>query len=228
MPGTVADDIGIIDAGRGGGTGAPAGGGDDSGSSGSRRPIPRRAYFTAMQLGLAAIAMFFMALASAYIVRKGLGTDWQRTPMPRVAWFNTAVLLVSSVTIIVARRKLENGDREAFRKLVVGDDRPRFAVSRRTNYCLAPSCRGGNVAVDKSEQQFLLSFDRGAWRASCRRNPGAVLRHVPSVESFAHLSGDGCRTDFDLLAFYGWAVGLLACTSDTGTVNRARCAQILC
>ena len=59
--------------------------------------------------------MFFMALASSYIVRKGLGNDWQRTPMPRVVWFNTAILLCSSVTIVVARRKLESGAREAFR-----------------------------------------------------------------------------------------------------------------
>jgi cytochrome c oxidase subunit III len=115
MPGTVIDDIEIIDAGRGGGTGTPAGGDDDSGSSGGRRPVPRRAYFTALQLGLAAIVMFFMALASSYIVRKGLGNDWQRTPMPQVVWFNTAILLASSATIIFARRKLETGDRVAFR-----------------------------------------------------------------------------------------------------------------
>jgi hypothetical protein len=77
MPGTIVDDVEIIDAGHGGGTPPPAGGdGDGDGdSSGSRRPVPRRAYFTALQLGLAAIVMFFMALASSYIVRKGLGTD---------------------------------------------------------------------------------------------------------------------------------------------------------
>jgi cytochrome c oxidase subunit III len=115
MPGTVTEDVEIIDAGHGGGTGTPAGGDDDGGSSGSRRPVPRRAYFTALQLGLAAIVMFFMALASSYIVRKGLGNDWQRTPMPSVVWFNTAILLISSVTIIVARRKLDSGDREGFR-----------------------------------------------------------------------------------------------------------------
>jgi cytochrome c oxidase subunit III len=113
MPGTIIEDIEIIDAGHGGGTGTPAGGDDDNGSPGSRRPVPRRAYFTALQLGLAAIVMFFMALASSYIVRKGLGTDWQR--MPTVVWFNTAILLFSSVSIIVARRKLESGAREAFR-----------------------------------------------------------------------------------------------------------------
>jgi cytochrome c oxidase subunit 3 len=115
MPGTIIDDIEIIDAGHGGGVTPPAGGDDDGDSSGARRPVPRRAYFTALQLGLAAIVMFFMALASSYIVRKGLGTDWQRTPMPPVVWFNTAILLASSATIIMARRKLDAGAREAFR-----------------------------------------------------------------------------------------------------------------
>jgi cytochrome c oxidase subunit 3 len=116
MPGTVTEDIEIIDAGHGGGTAPPAGGDDDDGDSpGARRPVPRRAYLTALQLGLAAIVMFFMALASSYIVRKGLGMDWQRTPMPQVVWYNTAILLFSSFTIVVARRKLESGARESFR-----------------------------------------------------------------------------------------------------------------
>src|SRR6266850_1515112 len=42
MPGTVTEDIEIIDAGHGGGTGTPAGGDDDSGSPGARRPVARR------------------------------------------------------------------------------------------------------------------------------------------------------------------------------------------
>ena len=115
MPGTIVDDIEIIDAGHGGGTGTPAGGDDDGGSSGPLRPVPRRAYFTALQLGLAAIVMFFMALASSYIVRKGLSNDWQRTPMPSVVWFNTVVLLASSLTIVLARKKIASGERDAFR-----------------------------------------------------------------------------------------------------------------
>jgi cytochrome c oxidase subunit III len=115
MPGTIVDDVEIIDAGHGGGTPPPAGGDDDGDSYGPSRPIPRRAYFTALQLGLAAIVMFFMALASSYIVRKGLGTDWQRAPLPPVLWFNTAILLASSATIVVARKKLKGGERDAFR-----------------------------------------------------------------------------------------------------------------
>src|SRR6266849_541881 len=115
MPGTIVDDIEIIEAGHGGGTGTPAGGDDDGDSPGRRRPVPPRAYFTALQLGLAAIVMFFMALASSYIVRKGLGVDWQRAPLPPVLWWNTAVLLASSGTIIMARRKLVANLRDEFR-----------------------------------------------------------------------------------------------------------------
>ena len=77
MPGTITDDIEIIDAGHGGGTDVPAGGDDDGEGSGSGLPaIPQRAYFTAIQLALAGIVMFFMALTSSFLVRKGLGNDW--------------------------------------------------------------------------------------------------------------------------------------------------------
>jgi cytochrome c oxidase subunit 3 len=117
MPGTVTEDIEVIDVGRGGGTGAPGGGDDDDrgGPSGWPRRVPRRAYFTALQLSLAAIVMFFMALASSYIVRKGLGTDWQQMQLPPILWVNTAVLLASSITIVLARRKLDSGARGEFR-----------------------------------------------------------------------------------------------------------------
>ena len=116
MPGTVTDDIEIIVAGRGGGGGVPAGGDDDGGDGGSGLPaIPRRAYFTAMQLGLAGIVMFFMALTSSFLVRKGLGTDWVAIALPPVLWFNSLVLLVSSATIQAAGHRLEAGDAQSFR-----------------------------------------------------------------------------------------------------------------
>ena len=51
--------------------------------------IPRRAYYTAMQLGLAGIVMFFMALTSSFLVRKALGTDWVAIALPPVLWFNS-------------------------------------------------------------------------------------------------------------------------------------------
>src|SRR6266566_2520378 len=105
--------------------------------------------------------------------------------------------------------------------LVVFDDRARFAVPGRANHRLARACRGRNASLDKSEQQLLLPFDRGARRAPCGRNFRLALRYVPAVEALAHLAGDCRGTDFDLLAFYGWPMGVLAGTSNSGTVTRA-------
>src|SRR3954465_5512328 len=116
MPGTLIDDIEIIETGRGGGgTDIPAGGdGDGDGSSGLPA-IPRRAYYTAMQVGLAGIVMFFMALISSFLVRKALGNDWVSIGLPRVFWLNSIVLLASSLTVQVARGRLDKGDSSSFR-----------------------------------------------------------------------------------------------------------------
>ncbi len=114
MPGAIAEELEIRHAGRGPGGGLPDGG-DEGGAGGGAHSIPRRAYFTAISLGLAAIVMFFMALTSSYIVRKGLGTDWQPVRWPRILFFNTTVLLLSSATIEAARRKLSQNAEGAFR-----------------------------------------------------------------------------------------------------------------
>jgi cytochrome c oxidase subunit III len=118
MPGTITDDIEIIDAGHGGGTDVPSGGDDDGdGHGGGGLPaIPQRAYFTAIQLALAGIVMFFMALTSSFLVRKGLGDDWVSFTLPRVLWANTLVLLASSGAIQFARARLRSGDTEGFRR----------------------------------------------------------------------------------------------------------------
>src|SRR6202051_1027818 len=118
MPGTITDDIEIIDAGHGGGTDVPAGGDDDGdGHGGGGLPaIPERAYFTAIQLALAGIVMFFMALTSSFLVRKGLGDDWVAFALPRILWLNTLVLLASSISIQWARKHLRVAEMAAFRR----------------------------------------------------------------------------------------------------------------
>src|SRR5580693_7774454 len=114
MPGTLTDDIEILDAGRGGGTDIPAGGDDDEPSGGGYRRVPERAYFTVVQLSLAGIIMFFMALTSSFLVRKGLGNDWVSFALPGVLWVNTAVLLASSASLEIARSHLRRiGDLDA-------------------------------------------------------------------------------------------------------------------
>jgi cytochrome c oxidase subunit 3 len=53
-----------------------------------------------------AITMTFAALTSALIVRKGSSLDWQTFTLPSILYLNTALLLGSSVTLEVARRRV--------------------------------------------------------------------------------------------------------------------------
>jgi cytochrome c oxidase subunit III len=118
VPGTVADELDLhLERGFGGGTPPGGNAGGDDGGRGGGRSIPRRAYITGITLAVAAIMMFFMALTSSFIVRKGTGTDWQAFGMPRVLWANTVILLLSSLTLEMARRQLARGVMSAFRNL---------------------------------------------------------------------------------------------------------------
>ncbi len=53
-----------------------------------------------------AITMTFAALTSALVVRKGSSLDWQSFTLPSVLYLNTALLLASSLTLEVARRRV--------------------------------------------------------------------------------------------------------------------------
>ena len=121
MAGTiVTDELELIDAGRGGdGAGLRGGGGEgggDGNGDGGSAAVPQRAYITGMAVALAGILMFFMALVSAFIVRKGLSNDWRTLEVPRILWMNTLILLASSVTMARARGRFLEGDLESFRK----------------------------------------------------------------------------------------------------------------
>ena len=124
MPGThVVDDIELIieDIGGGGGNKPPAGddgGGGDGDPHKRRKPAPTlpRRYQTAIVLAMLSIVMFFMALAVTFLVRK-MGSDWVPVHLPFMVWVNTIVLLASSGTLELARRKQATGDLKGFRRL---------------------------------------------------------------------------------------------------------------
>ena len=61
---------------------------------------------TAIWVVLFAVTMMFAAFTSALIVRKGSSQDWQSFTLPSILYFNTFLLLVSSVTLEVARRRV--------------------------------------------------------------------------------------------------------------------------
>jgi cytochrome c oxidase subunit III len=61
---------------------------------------------TGIWVVLAAITMSFAALTSALVVRQGSGIDWQPITLPPILYPNTIVLLASSVTLEIARRRM--------------------------------------------------------------------------------------------------------------------------
>ena len=114
----------IIENGGGGGVAKPPGGGDEGGgdNSGKRpksNPPSSRRYYTGMALAIVSILMFFMALASAFLVRRGTSSDWIPVHLPRILWLNTMVLIGSSATMELARRRLAKSDVPGFRQLWV-------------------------------------------------------------------------------------------------------------
>ena len=119
MPSTVVTDVvELITTGRGGGgesSGDGGGGGEGNGASGSNG-VPQRTYVTGMIVGLGGILMFFMALVSAYIVRKGMpNSAWQALEVPRILWLNTVILIASSFTLARSRNLLRAENEEGFR-----------------------------------------------------------------------------------------------------------------
>src|SRR5271154_3951052 len=61
---------------------------------------------TAIWVVLFAITMMFAAFTSALFVRKGSSLDWQTFTLPSILYFNTLVLVASSVTLEIARRRI--------------------------------------------------------------------------------------------------------------------------
>ncbi len=61
---------------------------------------------SAIYVVLFAITMMFAAFSSALIVRKGSSLDWQTFTLPSILYINTLILLASSVTLEVSRRRV--------------------------------------------------------------------------------------------------------------------------
>jgi cytochrome c oxidase subunit 3 len=122
MAATTTEDIELIvekKGGGGGGTLPPVfrdGGGGDEGKKRPNKPVSPGRYYTGIAIGIVAVLMFFMALASAFLVRKG-GADWVPVHIPALLWLNTGVLLASSGTLELARKRLTVSDLLGFRRL---------------------------------------------------------------------------------------------------------------
>jgi cytochrome c oxidase subunit 3 len=90
----------------------------DSGNGGWRNLVPSDGELRLVQeyapppastgiwVALAAISMSFAALTSALVVRKGGALDWRHFTLPSILYLNTVVLLASSVTLEISRRRV--------------------------------------------------------------------------------------------------------------------------
>ena len=76
-------------------------------------------YRVGMLVALASILMMFTALSSAYVVRAASANDWVPLAMPRVLLLSTGLILISSITIDAARRKLRAGFDGAYTQLLL-------------------------------------------------------------------------------------------------------------
>jgi cytochrome c oxidase subunit 3 len=89
-----------------------------AGNSGGRNPVPSEGDLrrvedyspppssTGIWVVLASITMTFAAFTSALIVRQGSAPDWHHLTLPGILYFNTLVLLASSIALEVARRQV--------------------------------------------------------------------------------------------------------------------------
>ena len=64
---------------------------------------------TGVWVAVSAIAMSFAALTSALVVRQASGTDWQRFALPRILYLDTIILIASSYTLELARKRYATG-----------------------------------------------------------------------------------------------------------------------
>jgi len=61
---------------------------------------------TGIWVALAAITMTFAALTSALMVRQGVGMDWRHLTLPPILYLDTLLLVASSGTLELARRRV--------------------------------------------------------------------------------------------------------------------------
>jgi cytochrome c oxidase subunit III len=61
---------------------------------------------TGIWVALAGITMTFAAFTSALVVRQGGAPDWKHIPVPPILYLNTLIIIASSVTLEIARRRI--------------------------------------------------------------------------------------------------------------------------
>jgi cytochrome c oxidase subunit 3 len=70
-------------------------------------------------VAIGSIIMMFAGLTSAYIVKSNQAS-WQAIEMPKVFWYSTATILVSSLMMQMALRSFKQREMNQYRLLIAG------------------------------------------------------------------------------------------------------------
>src|SRR6476469_6873681 len=68
-------------------------------------------------VAIASIVMMFAGLTSAFVVKSNL-PGWKDIVMPRIFWFSTAAIVLSSITIAAALRSFKQREMQQYRALM--------------------------------------------------------------------------------------------------------------
>ena len=66
-------------------------------------------------VGIGSIVMMFAGLTSAYIVKRNLA-NWVPFDWPVAFWYSTAVIILSSITIMISRNFFKQGEMPKYRR----------------------------------------------------------------------------------------------------------------
>ena len=152
--------------------------------------------------GLSAVFMFFVAIVSVFFVAQGtvhvdassrVVNEWAPTAIPGILWLNTAILLLSSLTIEFARRHM-------FREMDVMDEW--LGLGKPTSRAAMPWLVGTIVLGS-----FFVAGQLTAWRELAERRVHYYTS--PSSHYFFLITGiHGLHLVVGILALVGAFVGL--------------------
>ena len=69
-------------------------------------------------VGIASIIMMFAGLTSAYIVKRNQ-PNWVTFDVPRIFWYSTAVIIISSIVLMQALKAFKQREIQRYRSLVI-------------------------------------------------------------------------------------------------------------
>ncbi len=69
-------------------------------------------------IGLASIVMMFAGLTSAYIIKRNL-SNWITFDLPLIFWYSTAVIIISSITVMLSRKAFKERRMRNYRQWLI-------------------------------------------------------------------------------------------------------------